>query len=397
MTFVLFALAIFLLQTYRMNYLHHYYQQLQSDDLNSILNGEQIFHSAEDKLGQMEFQDNDGSITSLLQDGNDHNSHSSNNNNALLKNSSITNYTWVGNQWIPPKGVPTYSPTELLEYFSTRNVLFIGDSTSRRVWATAYALMNATDRTNIPRNDLDSHAVVDFHKRTKPPFRQCQLDDRGARKESQRLQKIIFDQYECRDLPGLNSYSTGKNSTSVQIDKKGRFDFTYFTCYSQVAWLVRPDEDNIIFNKHIKPYYDLIIVGLGIWEIVEPEKCDNNSPKDPHKNRLNRLLEHLKKQSSGELQIFYRSCGFDARESLRSHQRTRDFDEVVDNFFSFENSVENQEKKSNLTLIDWADPISKRSFGENRIKGDLPPHYGPEARTLFIQQVMHQLKKTELQ
>lgn len=302
--------------------------------------------------------------------------------NDLLKTSNSTEYTWVGDQWVPPPGVPMYSPTDLLKYFQNRNVLFIGDSTSRRVWATAYAMMNATDRTNIPIRDLDIHAVVDFHKRTESPDRQCLLDDRAARKETLKRPKLIFNQYECRDLPRLE----GDNDHSVQ--KKGKFDFTFYTCYSQVGYLVRDDDDNDIFPK-LKPDYDLIIVGLGIWEIIHPENCDANEKKFAHPDRLRRLLENLQKQSSPDLQIMYRTCAFDARDEYRYHPRIADFSGVVKDFFNHANP------NDNLTLVDWANTVDKRSFGEDRIKGDLPPHYGLQARTLFIQQLMHELMKAE--
>jgi hypothetical protein len=48
-----------------------------------------------------------------------------------------------------------------------------------------------------------------------------------------------------------------------------------------------------------------------------------------------------------------------------------------------------------LTYVDWGSQIDKRSFGDTRIKGDLHPHYGLEARLLFAQMLMHELVKRE--
>ena len=40
--------------------------------------------------------------------------------------------------------------------------------------------------------------------------------------------------------------------------------------------------------------------------------------------------------------------------------------------------------------------IEHRSYGKERIKGDAPHHYDTEARILFLQQLMHELVKSEL-
>lgn len=318
--------------------------------------------------------------TSLIDDIFDGNIDSNPQN--FLKTSNSTDYSWVGDQWVPPPGIPVYTPTDLLKYFQNRNVLFIGDSTSRRVWATAYAMMNATDRKNIPVRDLDIHAVVDFHKRTESGNRQCLLDDRAARIETLKRPKLIFNQFECRDLPRLES-----DENDDTIEKKGKFDYTFYTCYSQVSYLLRDDDSNDIFPK-LKPDYDLIVVGTGIWEIIHPD-CDRNEKNVKHPDRLRGLLENLKKQSSPDLQIVYRTCAFDARDEYRNNPRIADFSRVVDNFFN------NTDPADNVTLVDWANAVDKRSFGEERISGDLPPHYGLQARTLFIQQLMHELMKAE--
>jgi hypothetical protein len=67
---------------------------------------------------------------------------------SILPNSS--QYTWMGNYFIPPKGVPTYSPADYLSYFTRRNTLFIGDSTVRRTYGTLFAAMTSNNHENIP-------------------------------------------------------------------------------------------------------------------------------------------------------------------------------------------------------------------------------------------------------
>jgi len=53
--------------------------------------------------------------------------------------------------------------------------------------------------------------------------------------------------------------------------------------------------------------------------------------------------------------------------------------------------------KPNMTLVDFGSVIYKRSFNKDRIEGDHVAHYGYEARTLFVQQLMHELVKAELE
>jgi hypothetical protein len=63
--------------------------------------------------------------------------------------SSSNNYTWIGNHWVPPPGVPTFTVLQMRTYFQNRNVLFIGDSTGRRSYNTLFALINAEDFDDI--------------------------------------------------------------------------------------------------------------------------------------------------------------------------------------------------------------------------------------------------------
>mmetsp|Transcript_20732 Transcript_20732/g.31110 ORF Transcript_20732/g.31110 Transcript_20732/m.31110 type:complete len:419 (-) Transcript_20732:32-1288(-) len=402
--FLLLALAVFLFESVRINTLQLHLDILmeEQDDNDLVASNIQQQQQQQQQHHHTILQSMPGMVVPSID---------------LLAKSNTSDYSWVGDHWIPPPGVPTYSPTDLLRYFRKRNVLFIGDSTSRRVWATAYAMMNATDRKDIPIRDLDIHAVVDFHKRTQPPYRQCKLDDRGARKETQRLQKIIFNQFECRDLPplhdGIGDDDDGGESADNDGDddaeskdfttetKRGRFDFTFFTCYSQVDWFIRLGEDNDLFHKIIKPDYDLIIIGTGIWEIVNMRDCERNNPNVRYDQRLKNLLNTVHKISSPELQVMYRTCGFDARDIHYKNPRVAEFANIVHEFF--QNITDDgftsasKDPSTNLTLVDWAIPLAKRSFGEDRIEGDLPPHYGLQARSLFVQQLMHEMMKKEAQ
>lgn len=70
---------------------------------------------------------------------------------------------------------------------------------------------------------------------------------------------------------------------------------------------------------------------------------------------------------------------------------------MVHNFFDVVDNGRGDDTSANMAFVDWAVPLKKRSYGEDRINGDLPTHYRLEARTLFLQQMMHELKKAEIQ
>ena len=48
-----------------------------------------------------------------------------------------------------------------------------------------------------------------------------------------------------------------------------------------------------------------------------------------------------------------------------------------------------------MYLVDYAKEIESRSYGTNRIVGDLPPHWGLEARLLSIQLFTHALDQSD--
>ena len=52
--------------------------------------------------------------------------------------------------------------------------------------------------------------------------------------------------------------------------------------------------------------------------------------------------------------------------------------------------------RSRLILMDWIDTIKLRSFGNDRIEGDMPIHYGQQVRLLFSQGLMHMVLKQRL-
>ena len=144
--------------------------------------------------------------------------------------------------------------------------------------------------------------------------------------------------------------------------------------------------------------YDLVIIANGIWELAQKEACerllsDNNSTA---LERLEVTLDRIHRNTPTELQVMFRTSAFDTRH-VGKDQMIWDTIALSKNFFHKKAKAmyERSGTFSNVGLVDWGSVMAHRSFGEDRIEGDHPAHYGLEARTLYIQQLMHELVKAD--
>jgi len=155
----------------------------------------------------------------------------------------------------------------------------------------------------------------------------------------------------------------------------------------------------------IKEDYDLVIVNNGIWEGINMAACRREV--NTGLGYLPMLLDTLRDSSSKDLQIVFRTPGF-ALDRLNQNRAKEaashpDLMNLLWNFTNyskdfFHNISLSQEKaRPNMTLVDYGTIVSKRSFGRDRIMGDHIAHYGLEARLLWVQQLMHELIKAEIE
>eukprot|EP00551_Chaetoceros_affinis_P017271 CAMPEP_0203694414 /NCGR_PEP_ID=MMETSP0091-20130426/6143_1 /ASSEMBLY_ACC=CAM_ASM_001089 /TAXON_ID=426623 /ORGANISM="Chaetoceros affinis, Strain CCMP159" /LENGTH=506 /DNA_ID=CAMNT_0050565751 /DNA_START=174 /DNA_END=1694 /DNA_ORIENTATION=+ len=367
-------------------------------------------------------------------------------------------YSWIGDHWIPPKGRLVYSASDFLTYFQKRNVLFIGDSTARRSYATLYGLMTADDLEDIEVEGIDHPSILDFNKNNESVQETCEFSDRlfsntifaSDSEEDKKVLESLAMTFVCRNLPSpssvaaatvpqryrgpslLNTITKDQNLPSVAATTKPpKFDFLRVNCLGHLLHLFTPSPQNNntfsdyhyqfnSFNTSIEtlptilPYledYDLVIVAAGVWNAGGMNKyCgtmtirgndendnsenDNNNPID----HLKAALHALKDASSPNLQIAFRTVGF--------VDNKKEFDNLWDmlvetkNFFDELNrndflSPSKSNSAANMTLVDWGSNIVKKSFGQNRIVGDIKAHYGLGARLLFAQQLLHELLVAE--
>jgi hypothetical protein len=80
-------------------------------------------------------------------------------------NAGNMHYTWIGNQWVPPDGVPIYSVTKMRDVFETYNIVWAGDSTARRAYMTLRGMLNAPDSSDISISEINDARVIDRGKK----------------------------------------------------------------------------------------------------------------------------------------------------------------------------------------------------------------------------------------
>jgi len=233
---------------------------------------------------------------------------------------------------------------------------------------------------------------------------------------------------------------------------KGKYDFLGMPCICHILKEFFPEKlradiqgtANGAERRQIFGHYDTIIVGVGLWEGLRRNDCNIPTIPDPSK-RIQLLLESMEQISSRDQQVVFRTPGFhkthhgdetvwNVLQGIKDYGHGRRSNNKGQNDLTDANIIEsrstNQEmdartqysgqisvthsnvttttttttpairniakNRNNITIVDFGTVISKRSFGDDRILGDLSAHYGVEARLLFGQQLLHELRSAEL-
>ena len=206
-----------------------------------------------------------------------------------------------------------------------------------------------------------------------------------------------------------NAIDSTNQTTSTLRDeakkqRKGFFDTIVDMCYHNVLWNFMAENNGGQMLNAIKEDYDLVIVNMGIWEGVNMGACRRD--KNSGLGYLPMLLDTLRDSSSKDLQIVFRTPGFalgrlSQKKSADCHPDIANllwnFTNYSKQFFHNISLSQKKARRPNMTIVDYGTVISKRSFGEDRIKGDHIAHYGLEARLLWVQQFMHELIKAEIE
>ena len=332
---------------------------------------------------------------------------------ASIMKSNSSEYTWLGNSFIGPRGVPTFTPKQIKAYFEGRDVLFLGDSTSRRLFNTINGIITAEDLDDVKISEVDEEGILNANKDGAQILCDAVQQNRSA---------AFILNFDCNDrivgggdeddtIPASAISSSGtesdtQNDNTRIVKNIVKFDSATAYCYSNIEYFWRDYEDdnpNDDPEKRLNPQleainkdYDLVILSIGIWELSKPDSCERKEPKTSTMNsRMRRMMNNLQRNTRQDLQVAIRTSGFDTR---RDNSKMFDSNAVTRDFFHNMTTHGNDKIRANLTLVDWGKVISKRSFGSEDIKSkdSNPAHYGLEARLLLVQQQMHELIKADL-
>ena len=271
--------------------------------------------------------------------------------------------SWIGNSWVPPPGWRSYSASELRDFYRDTSILWIGDSTSRRAATTMYGILNTTNSSSshVSVDKIDHSSVIDVNKK-----RVTEPCDRWT--------NHTHHPFLCRLMPG-----GGWGGSFIVKDE---------ACVTGLELFV---SDELSGKSNITAGIDIIIISFGIWEAIRPWDCKDTT-KNPRSllQRQNETIALLAKLRSPGRSIVWRTSGFkaaeipDANEAFINEMNKNAMDQI-------EEITSSGVSPSDLTYVDWGGAIHPRSFGIERITGDMKPHYGLEPRHVLVQMITNQL------
>ena len=296
--------------------------------------------------------------------------------------------SWIGNNWVPPRDWHLFSAYEMLQLYQYKSVLWVGDSTTRRAALTLYGILQAPSDA-IPASQIDGGHIVDVNKRTvtEPCYRY------GNHTET-------FPVTHCRIMPTQDS-NLGTTSGNINSTTEKLFSVYWSNCMAALeSFLLR----ELAASKHqtnstgLTGDYDVLIIGQGIWEAVRGSDCKRASGGRSLEEMFNTtldLLEELAKQRP-ELTIVWRTCGFhqDGVNNAIVHYMNEIAMDRIDRYATKSLSERDPPYSNNLVYVNFGQAIQARSFGTDRIRGDLKPHYGLEARYALLQMIANVLQRT---
>lgn len=291
------------------------------------------------------------------------------------------NSSWIGNQWIPPPGYRTYSTLEIQRYFQNQTILFIGDSTARRTYATFFGILNATAPNDVSVDEVDHARVIDVGKRDPSsrgcPHRQgykiCRTPPRTATTTSN---------YSMGDVPGV--------------------DLMGVTCLHELAEMV--GDPSSVFRTDLTKY-DLVVFIIGPWEVLEKWECTGLHGRRNSTDNLFQSLFSLTNTAETP-SIVWRTWGSPGTSNSDPATGEKQWKAALSHNRFVKDLVDLNEVQrrasgkpmSAVSYIDWGRAMRPRLLPqERRIVGDMDPHYGLESRLAFVQMLMNHLVERDRQ
>ena len=275
--------------------------------------------------------------------------------------------SWVGNTWIPPSPWKLFSVDELRELYGGYRMLWIGDSTARRTSMTLFNILNATTTTtnDVLAPQLETDINVNKWGRTQHCTRW--------------LNQTLFTN---------NSHSHLYSDIAVCRPVQPKGDVTLFPvmCLQEVRSIL---SEEISKGGIVTPDFDLIIVSVGIWHQMKPKHCPmQNETIYEVVYDITRLMNELT-TIQPRLKILWRTSGWAQKRPVSTQLIVQHVNNAIMESVDKSNSEHNN--KDRISYVDWGGAIAPRSYGIDRIKGDMVAHYGVEPRLVLIQMIANQL------
>jgi hypothetical protein len=230
---------------------------------------------------------------------------------------------WVGLSWVPPSpSWRLYDPVEMLHAYSGKSMLFIGDSTSRRLAQTLFSLLEETENglkskpatlnryqqaSNVPpvanENQHVSYATLnDKYKLEYNKYKTTEvcpfLEELSVFEHNGTINSLAdasidpatrtddvgshfpywhgfchrtptFPNIPTQDNQGNHSYKGLKNHQATSM-----FVSLAKYCPFQVEHWIRSNVDHE-YNPLSR--FDVVVIGTGVWAAVRPNDCRNYS------------------------------------------------------------------------------------------------------------------------
>jgi hypothetical protein len=269
--------------------------------------------------------------------------------------------SWLGDNWVPPSPWKVLSAEEMREVYKGRSMVWIGDSTARRAATMIYTIVNDKGHS-VSKASIDTLSSLNLNKKLiTEPCRLAQTNHTEIRM--------------CRRIAPDNSL----------------WAYAKALCLTDILEYAKQE---IAGSSNMSARADLLIVGMGIWEISQPDFCRNFATD--YSEKLDEKLAIIAPEIISSLvelsekfgvQIIWRTSGFlehrtKAHVTLHLNQVFMDLLDEVDH--------------PNVSYVDWGAAVFDRSFGRVRISGDGKSHYGLGARIAELQLVTNQIKDMNL-
>lgn len=295
------------------------------------------------------------------------------------------NYSWVGNHWDPPRGVPRYSPRQMRETFARFDVLWFGDSNARQDMYTLRNLIEAPDPADVTVAALERG--INSNKAGRHDEACGVRDFANGTVLGKYWHPYSFFCWQIGDGDhstniDLANHSSSPQSLKVTMPSKGKFDFAGADCTGQLRDLVNAELNGTLAS--LVSGYDWLVVDFGIHEVVRNLACQLGMPAgESTELRVERTLDLLARLASPGFRVAWKTTG--TVEGMGAQRLTLDaLNRGVRGWFA-------RSAPPHMRLVDWAAQMEPRADDKQRIKGDLKPHWGWAARLMTAQMVTHEV------